>query len=586
MSQAQDLNQALIQARSLIQSGQRADGDAILTELLRANPTESTIPFYLGMSALVNNDLIPAIDWFTKAIELDDTKPEYYCNLGRVAGQIGRYPEAETFLSQALSLKPDYPEALINIANVYFETEQFDRAEAAIRKSIELQPYPLSLNLLGNIFKESNRYQEAQQAYVQALKLDQSYEVAFTNLLRVNMLVPCDADALAADIKQLGNACTHTIKPFPPAEVDRNPDRKLKIAMLISDFAQENIFHLLRPVLQNYDRSQFEIVCFNDTVKQNPESEEYKRLSQEHIETFTFSDEAIANRIREDKIDIAIDLAGLNIRHRMRSLAQKPAPIQMSWLSAPLGTGLSQIDYRITDATIDPEGNERYYAEKLLRLPGAFFCYAPPDNQLPIAPAPRNKKGFYTFGSFNQVATINDQQLGLFASILKHALESRLLFKAQGADKDHFKKRIKSIFQNLEISSERVMFEGISTGDEYLRAFGEVDVMLDSFPYNSLTSTLHGAFMGVPMLTLCGKTAASRVGMTILNELEMIDLVAQTPKEFVSKGVHLAQNPQITDAVRRVLRQRLLDSSVCDAAGFTNLFTTALRQAWRQYCTQ
>jgi predicted O-linked N-acetylglucosamine transferase (SPINDLY family) len=296
-------------------------------------------------------------------------------------------------------------------------------------------------------------------------------------------------------------------------------------------------------------------------------------------------DESVEALIRKDGIDILVDLAGHTAHHRLSVFARKPAPIQVTWLGYPNTTGLSAIDYRITDALSDPPGQtERWHTEKLLRLPGAFSCYLPPAESPPVGPLPALAAGHVTLGCFNHIAKVTPSLLGLWAGILKDLPGSRLFLKSRGLADPGTAGRIREELAGSGVAPERVELRGEALPTaEHLGLYNRVDIALDTFPYNGTTTTCEALWMGAPVVALAGATHVSRVSASLLTHLGAAELIASSADEYRLRCLALAADlPRLAER-RATQRDRMRASPICDAAGFTRGLEEAYGRMWADF---
>src|ERR1019366_8161160 len=364
---------------------------------------------------------------------------------------------------------------------------------------------------------------------------------------------------------------------------NRDANRRLHIAYISPDFKDHPVAFFLEPVLANHDRTQFSIACYAEVRNPDAVTERMKSSVDLWRSTVGRSDGVVADQIRADGIDILIDLCGHLVDNRLVVLAQKPAPIQISWLGYPNTTGLSAIDYRFTDALGDPVGSsEPLYSETLVRLPGAFFVYRPPPDAPPVAPLPMLTSGRVTFGSFNNLTKITAPVADLWAKLLLSMPQARLLLAGLAGDRAQ---HARAMFQQRGVSDAQLEIIGWVSFREYLENFGRVDIALDPFPWNGHTTTCHSLWMGVPVVSLAGITALSRAGISVMGNLGMAgDWGAQSPSDYVAIAQSWAKNPTQMAEIRANLRQRMQRSPLLDAPGFTTGFEKALRDLWRRWC--
>jgi protein O-GlcNAc transferase len=290
------------------------------------------------------------------------------------------------------------------------------------------------------------------------------------------------------------------------------------------------------------------------------------------------NDRQLADLIRSHQIDILVDLAGHTSDNRLLTFARKPAPVQVTYLGYPTTTGLTTIDYRLTDSIADPPGADEFYTEKLIRLPNGFFVYGD-DPTKPLDPMlPADRTGVFTFGSFNSFTKINDPTLEAWANILRAVPNSRLLMKARPVENPSTRQKLLAFFKDRGITTDRLDLRPWVTMPEHIALLGSgIDLMLDTFPYNGHTTSCQCLWMGVPVVTRSGNTFRSRVGETILLHLDLSDFIARDFEEYQHIAIALATDLTRLRSLRPLLRERMIASPLCDARGFTR----ALEEAYQ-----
>jgi predicted O-linked N-acetylglucosamine transferase (SPINDLY family) len=297
------------------------------------------------------------------------------------------------------------------------------------------------------------------------------------------------------------------------------------------------------------------------------------------------TDDDVAALIRADAIDILIDLAGHTENNRLPVFARKPAPVQVTYLGYPNTTGLRTIDYRLTDIEADPPGQEPYHTEQLVRLPHGFLCYTSPPDAPAVTALPTSTVGHVTFGSFNNLAKMTPEVIGLWAQILKAIPGSRLVIKNKSMKDGPTRERYLALFRETGITEDRLDFVAwIPEAADHLGAYAHVDIALDTFPYNGTTTTCEALWMGVPVITLAGERHAARVGVSLLTRVGLTELIAQSPEEYVKLAVELAADTERLVQLRAGMRERMKHSPLCDAKSFTRDLETAYRGMWREWC--
>ncbi len=336
------------------------------------------------------------------------------------------------------------------------------------------------------------------------------------------------------------------------------------------------------PLLSNHDHNQFEIFCYAQVSRPDLMTERLRGYADVWRNIVGVSDERAADLVRSDRIDILVNLKLHTGDNRLLVFARKPAPVQVTWLGYPGSTGLSTIDYRITDPYLDPPGLfDAFSSEEALRLPDTFWCYDPMTEQPSVNALPALEAGMITFGCLNHFCKINDGNLALWAQVLQAVPKSRLLLQApRGPARDDVLARL----HRGGIAATRVMFADKRPRPEYLKLYHQIDLGLDPLPYNGHTTSLDAFWMGVPVLTLLGKTVVGRAGWSQLCNLDLKELAAETPEQFVSMAARLADDLPRLQELRRSLRPRMSQSPLMNAGLFATQMEQAFREIWRRWC--
>jgi predicted O-linked N-acetylglucosamine transferase (SPINDLY family) len=366
--------------------------------------------------------------------------------------------------------------------------------------------------------------------------------------------------------------------------MDRDPERPLNIGYLSPDFCTHSVAFFIEEVLAHHDRKKVKVFCYSNTPGADDFTQRFQELADHFRDIRPLSDDAAAEMIRKDKIDILVDLAGHTRNNRLLVFARKPAPVQLTWLGYPDTTGLSTMDYRLTDAIADPEGAaDHRHSETLVRMPHGFLCYRPAGEFYPVSKLPMLNAGGVTFGSFNNNSKISLPVITAWAAILKRVPESRLKLKSRSFGDSGSRKAILEEFETHGVPAERILFEGYRLSlKEHSLLYSTVDIALDTFPYNGTTTTCEALWMGVPVITLSGDCHVSRVGQSILTHLGFEEWVGKSLIDYVDRAVALACDPERLGEIRASLRGRMIDSPLLDAIGFTAVLEGTFRSMWSQ----
>jgi predicted O-linked N-acetylglucosamine transferase (SPINDLY family) len=560
---------------------------------------------------------------YRKAVSIRPDFPAPYVNLGVMLIEIGRAPESLQLFNRALALGMNDPLTYIGIGNAWTDLKDFEKAEAAYRQALALRPdYPEGFNNLGNALWMQQRPPEALAAYAKAMELRPNYLFAQRNILRalrdlgrMNEALEGYRNVIAqhADSEILHSEYLFALHFEPestprqllvehqrwnekhakswlaniPAHLnDRNPDRKLHIGYVSPDFREHSVAYFIESILANHDRDKFEIFCYADLHRPDDTSRRLQALVPHWRNLTGISDAQAADLVRRDRIDVLVDLAGHTANNRLRLFARKPAPVQITYMGYPNTTGLGAIDYRLTDAFADPPGQtEEFHTEKLLRLPECFLCFTPPKDSPDVSPPPARENGHITFGCFNALSKVNAPLVDLWCQILQRVQGSKLLLKGRGITDSHTRERLLELFNKHGVGQDRVVFKGFTESRrEHLSLFAQIDIGLDTLPYNGTTVTCEALWMGVPVVTLAGQTHVTRVGVSLLNNVGFEKLVATSPEEYVAIAVAQAGDLDETAIMRAGLRKRMSESILTDGRRFTRQLESAYAQAWRSWC--
>ncbi|MDD2319828.1 MAG: tetratricopeptide repeat protein [Geobacteraceae bacterium] len=497
----------------------------------------------------------------------------------------GLLAEAADAFRSVLSAHPEHLSALVELGNTLYSQALMNDAVEQYRAAIRLYPHVAAVyNNLGIVYQEQGRTDEAIAEYRRALELDPGYTMAHSNLLRcLNFHPAIDNAALFEAHKSFETLHGSLRRPhelsFPN---NREPDRQLRIGYVSPDLGNHSVAYFVTSVFPNHDRTRFQVFCYSDRGKEDKSTERIKQGVDVWRRTSGMDDKTLFSLIRNDAIDILVDLAGHTGGNRLPLFAMRPAPVQVTWLGYPNTTGLATMDYRIVDDISDPPGEaDRYHSETLLRLPNGFLCFDPPVDAPAVKPLPMLQNGFVTFGSFNALAKITDEAVALWSRILARVPGSRILLKNKCLFDESTRNRLYGQFAVHGISSDRLMMTPYTlTTEEHLDCYSHLDISLDTFPYNGTTTTCESLWMGVPVIGLLGGRHASRVTASILTRLGLDSLVGRDADECVEISVHLAGRHELLEVVRNGLRERMRRSALCDGKGFTRELENAYRNIW------
>jgi predicted O-linked N-acetylglucosamine transferase (SPINDLY family)/ADP-heptose:LPS heptosyltransferase len=582
------LDRRYFAAVELIEAGRDADATAALQSILDENPHHAAALRRMAWMCHKRGDNSEAARMLAASIEREPNNPEAHYNLGLVLATLGRVVEAEASYRRGLALKPNSVDGHNNLGVLLESVGRYDEAEASYRHAIAIAPtIPHLHNNLGVLFKESGRLAESLAVHRHVVALDPRLPAGRSNLLyTLNYDETVLPEALHAEHVAWGKDVMSI--PIGGSRFANAPDpaRRLRIGYVSGDFRHHSVAFFFAPLLDAHDRAGVEVFLYSNDARVDAVTARLKARADHWVPIHPLSDEQAAARIREDGIDILVDLSGHTSHNRMNLFARKPAPIAVTWLGYPNTTGLPAIDYRFTDAVADPPGAaDRLHTERLVRLAPAFLCYRAPADAGPVAPLPALAASHVTFGSFNNVAKLSPATIALWARLLREIPDARLLLKASQFKDGGTRERIAAAFAAAGIAGERVsVLPPQQATADHLAAYGRVDVALDPLPYNGTATTCEALWMGVPVVTMRGERHAARVGASILTAVGLDDLIAQTPDEYVALAAGLARDSGRLSKLRASLRERMRSSPLCDGAGFARAVEGAYRTMWRDWC--
>jgi protein O-GlcNAc transferase len=561
----------------------------VFRKVIAARPDHAAAWRGLGDSFRITGQLEEAAEAFRREIALGaPNQHEAYNLLGVTLQVMERTGQSIEAFHKAIALRSDFADAYNNLATALQAQGSMQEAIEACRKAIAIRSDISGFySNLANLLKDCDQLDEAISVYRRAIALNPSYVFPHDNLLFALYAHP-DLDPAVVFQEHVAWDRQHA-QPLEKQNQshpnDRSPQRRLRIGYVSPDFRQHSVAFFLESLLGAHDPSQVEIFCYADLNKADSYTLRLQQLSHHWRLITGMSDVDVAALIRKDKIDILVDLAGHTSDNRLLVFARRPAPIQVTYLGYPGTTGMTAMDYRLTDAFADPPGTtEQFHTEKLVRLSHGFLCYRPPAGAPEIGPTPAQANGYVTFGSFNHLAKITNVTVQMWSQIMQRIPTSRLLIKSQGLNDPAWRATLADRFSRLGIQSDRIeMLAKIPSLSNHLQLYHRIDIALDPFPYHGTTTTLEAMWMGVPTVTLSGKTHASRVGVSLLSNAGVFELIGQSHAQYVQIAVDLAQDLPRLSELHSTLRKRLTESPLMDAKAFARDVESAYRQMWQAW---
>ena len=612
------------------QRGEHQRAVAWIRRAIAERPAAPRFHFNLGNALAALDEAGAAAASFQRAAELDPSHAAAWFNLGSAAARLNEYGSAAAALRRAFDLAPELPQlrqalaqALVNAAaasqlpaSAYGEAArllehhwqfasdpvearlllayalQEDRqwSEAARHYTALIESSPdleAAHNHLANCYNQLGRMREAGDQYREVLRLSPG------NALAASGIVSCmnyDSDATPG---QMLAAHTDWARRYaaPPAQPEahansREAGRRLRLAYVSPDLRRHPVSTLFAPVIERHDRERFEIVCYYNHPSTDAVTNRIRAAADRWVDIHQWNDAQLARCIRSDGIDILVDLAGHTSYGRLRAYADKPAPVQVSWLGYFNTTGLAQMDAFITDPHSSPPGQDAWFSEKLLRLPDTRFTFEA-HQFYPPPGAPRHRKpGAVSFGCLNNLAKLNDRVLAAWSDIFERLPESTLLIQAQALEDAPNRESFLSRCERAGIAASRIEIRRWSKPEEAARSYHDIDIALDPFPFCGGMTSFDALWMGIPVVTRAGELLAGRQTAAMLENLGLSDLVAVDTRSYVALAVALARDSARLDRLRASLRATFAASPLCDHEKFTRALESAFLDLWRQWAAK
>jgi predicted O-linked N-acetylglucosamine transferase (SPINDLY family) len=526
---------------------------------------------------------------FRQALAIDPNHPEAVFNLGNLLMTLGRSAEALPYYQKSEELLPGRPMPASNLGVALTDVGRHTQAIEAIRRSLLIQPdYYFARNNLAMFLALTGKVAESIPEYRRAIREAGDYPNAEMGLmLALNSLGELTPEQVFAEHRAWGLRASallaaERLRPAP----DKTFGRPIRVGFVSGDFRDHAVATFLEPLLAKLDRTRFFVAGYADVRAPDAVTARLQAHCDLWRPMFGAPDAAWASQVLADRIDILVDLGGHTAGARLRAFARRPAPVQVSWLGYPNTTGLPEMDWRITDAIADPIGeSDALHTERLIRLPTGAWCFHPHAETPAIAPLDPEVSRPIVFGCFNVPRKFDDTQLRNWAGVLAAVPGSRLLLKAEPFGDPGVKASTLGRLAAAGIEPSRVDFANyLPTRAQHLGFYGQIDVCLDTSPYGGTTTTCEALYMGVPVVTLAGRTHASRVGQSLLTRVGHPEWVAHDGPEFIRIAAALASDRPARARLRTTLRAEMQASPLMDQASFARSMEKALVSMWQDYC--
>ncbi len=555
---------------------------------IRLKPDYAVAYNNLGLVLTKQGDRPGAKTCFEKAIQLNPRYADPHYNLGlewKAEGALGR---AIASYKAAIRIRPNYADAYYNLGNAYALVQRPAEAVAAHTEAARIRPdNPLIYTNLGGELLKLGRLKEGVAAFQEALRLNPSDVLTRSNLILAHCYMTSDPAEIYAQCEQWEKV--HGVQrrgDLGFSSRDRSPGRRLRVGYVSADFRHHAAAYWIEPLFAAHQHRDFCIYCYSNSDSSDAVTDRLKRHADVWIECAELNDEALIARIQQDQIDILVDLSGHTDGNRLPVFARKPVPVQVSWFGFPVSTGLSAMDYRFSDAYMDPPGEvEQFYSEKLIRLQRFYAAFLPEPIAPPVGESPCVRNGYVTFASLNSLAKITPDMYRLWAKILGAAPNSHMLIQSAGLDDHALANSLRGIFEAEGIAASRLSLRGWTSLEQFLRLGQVADVVLDPFPFNGGVTSCQALWMGLPLVTMEGESAASRVGASLLSHMGLPHLVAGSLEQYATIAVSLSQDTHNLQTLRASMRDRMSAAGLLDGVGLAREVENAYRTMWQTWCS-
>lgn len=604
-----------------LKAGRTADAEGAFEALLAMDPADPNAANLLGLVRKKQGRALEAEALFRRAVAGLGDAAGFRNNLGSALRLQGRVEEAIQCYREALRLHPGDPDATLNLVRLLQPLGEYLEALALLEAAVQAAPRDAELWAeLGRGLALCGDGRAALRSHSRSLELDPGCAAAW-NALGSTWLILGDAEAAVRALDRsrrldpandanwaallmarqyiLGTSpeelaslhreqTQHAFPQVPPAAwgLDADPDRRLRIGLLSPDLRDHSVGSFLRPLLEHHDPARLDLLAYSTaSLAKSDGSQAFRPHFSLWRDSAWMDSEQLAACIREDRVDVLVELAGHTEGSRLDVIARRPAPVQVFWLGYPGTTGMDAFQGRLTDAWVDPPGEERLSAEPPVRLARGFHCFAPEPDSPPVSGLPALANGTVTFASFNNLAKLNTEVLDLWATLLRRLPGSRLVLKSNRNGDPFPMERVQERLQEAGVAPYRLVMMGRIEGKAaHLAQYQDVDIALDPFPYNGVTTTCEALWMGVPVVTLRGDRNAGRYGASLLHQANLDELVAEDPQQYLALALGLAQDLPRLAGLRSGMRARLLDSPLLDGRDFASRFEQAVRGLWTAWC--
>jgi protein O-GlcNAc transferase len=564
-------------------AGRLAEAVALYRAATQLRPDDASCHYFLGLALFQLGQAPEAVGLIRRAIAMEPGVAEHHCDLGAVLFALNDLDGSISAARQAIELREDFPEALFVLGNALCRSGRLEEGIAAYRRVIALRGEARdAVNNLGMALLELGRIDEADACFDRILAADPTDAPARSNRIYALHFSPLfSTKDIREELARWNRSHAAPLKAgIAPHSNSRQLDRPLRIGYVSADFREHVVGWNMLSWLPEHDSARFRIFCYAGVRAPDAVTRQLQSHVQEWRDIAGVSDADAAKMIREDQIDILVDLSLHTSGNRLLVFARKPAPVQVSYLGYPGSTGLETVEYRLSDPILGADEGQVEHTERTICLPRTYWCYRPGGTTPEVAAPPAISSGTITFGCLNQFQKISRPALDVWRQLMQAVPGSRLLLHAPAGE---HRGQLIQPFQRSGVAAERIEFVERLAWPQYIRTYQRIDIALDPFPYGGGITTCDALWMGVPVITLRGKSSVGRSGASILHNLNLPDCIAESPEQYLAAAAGLAADfARLTD-LRSSLRRRMLDSPLMSAPQFARDIEAAFVRMWRQW---
>lgn len=563
---------------------------------MELNPALATSYSNLGQALMALGRNTEAAHALLKAVELAPALADAWVNLGAALNAMGQHQAAAEASRKALELSPDNIEAALNLGNAFKQDGMLQEAAHCYRRVIALCPRdPRGYNNLGETLRDQGEPAAAAHAYEAALAADPRNPAAFSNLLYLHAFtrdIPPAAELALARLYERAMlsdeeraAARHAASPASGVFSARPlgsgmARRQLRVGIVSAELGTHAVAEFLEPVLATLDRTRFHITLFPVTGRHCERAARIREMADGYVPLTSLTDAAAAERIRRERIDVLIDTSGHTLSNRLGIFARRAAPVQLTWIGYWSTTGLTEMDYFLADQD-PPASIEAHFSERFWRLPRIGACYRG-DRALALGWQP-HPRGVVRMGAFAKYGKIREETMALWGEALRAVPDSVLLLEDRGRSERESHARIRAGMAMHGIAPERIEFLSYQPGHErHMSLYHQLDIALDTVPFNGGTTSFDSLWMGVPTVTMEGFTEGARITGAALTALGRPEWIARTPADFAGIAAGIARtcvpDPLARLTLRNALREQMAASPLCDPISLTRALETAFEE--------